>query len=136
MPRLKKNFSQKLSSCSTQLSFRRWWFRSAVILYKEKDPCKSSIKHSHKALLFTYRKKLTPFMQRKKGWILLYQTYAFFLARDTYFNTIAPLNFCTISVIIFYTYDITKYTYIFKFCICGKQISSSFSIQILVRLQI
>ena len=41
-------------------------FRSVVIIYKEKEPCKSAVKHSYKALMFTYRKELTPFMQRKK----------------------------------------------------------------------
>ena len=30
------------------------------------------------------------------------------------------LNFCTISELIFYTYDIAKFSYIFKFCICEK----------------
>ena len=29
--------------------------------------------------MFTYRKELTPFMQRKKGSILLYQTFAFLM---------------------------------------------------------
>ena len=54
-------------------------YRSVVIIYKEKEPCKSAVKHSYKALLFTYRKELTPFMQRKKGSILLYQTFAFLM---------------------------------------------------------
>mgnify|MGYP006959284813 CR=1 FL=1 len=39
---------------------------NTIITYKEKEPCKSAVKHSYKALLFTYRKELTPFMQRKK----------------------------------------------------------------------
>ena len=47
-------------------SFRWSTFRSVVIIYKEKEPCKSAVKHSYKALMFTYRKELTPFMQRKK----------------------------------------------------------------------
>jgi hypothetical protein len=29
--------------------------------------------------MFTYRKEITPFMQRKKGSILLYQTFAFLM---------------------------------------------------------
>ena len=53
--------------------------RSVVIIYKEKEPCKSAVKHSYKTLMFTYRKELTPFMQRKKGSILLYQTFAFLM---------------------------------------------------------
>ena len=58
-------------------------FRSVVIIYKEKEPCKSAVKHSYKALMFTYIKELTPFMQRKKGSILLYQTFAFLLEQVT-----------------------------------------------------
>ena len=37
------------------------------------------VQHSYKALMFTYRKELTPFMQRKKGLIRLYQTFAFLM---------------------------------------------------------
>ena len=33
--------------------------------------------------MFTYRKELTPFMQRKKGSILLYQTFAFLMEQVT-----------------------------------------------------
>ena len=55
-------------------------------IYKKKEPCKSAVKHSYKALLFTYRKELTPFMQRKKGSILLYQTFAFLMVRMTGFE--------------------------------------------------
>ena len=33
--------------------------------------------------MFTYRKELTPFMQRKKGSILLYQTFAFLMVEVT-----------------------------------------------------
>ena len=33
--------------------------------------------------MFTYRKELTPFMQRKKGSILLYQTFAFVMEQVT-----------------------------------------------------
>ena len=36
--------------------------------------------------MFTYRKELTPFMQRKKGSILLYQTFAFLMVRMTGFE--------------------------------------------------
>ena len=46
-------------------------------MYNEKELRKSAVKHSYKALMFTYRKERTPFMQRKKGSILLYQTYEF-----------------------------------------------------------
>ena len=45
--------------------------------------------------MLTYRKEITPFMQRKKGLILLYQTFAFLMATSHNFNTIAYpyLNF-------------------------------------------
>ena len=33
--------------------------------------------------MFTYRKELTPYMQRKKGSILLYQTFAFLMEQVT-----------------------------------------------------
>ena len=37
--------------------------------------------------MFTYRKELTHFKQRKKGSILLYQTFTFLMAKNYYFDT-------------------------------------------------
>ena len=56
-------------------------------MYNEKELRKSAVKQSYKALMFTYRKERTPFMQRKKGSILLYQTYEFNMALINVLNT-------------------------------------------------
>ena len=48
--------------------------------------------------MFTYRKERTPFMQRKKGSILLYQTFAFLMAEKERFSHNAASGIaCTVA---------------------------------------
>ena len=97
MPELKgaqiRNFIKNLSSRSNIN-------RSVVIIYKEKEPRKSAVKHFYKALLFTYRKELTPFVQ-KKGSILLYQTFAFLMVEATGLAPLAARPAKRLSIVCF-----------------------------------
>lgn len=59
-----------------------------VVIYKGKKPCKSAVKHYHRDLMFTYRKKRTPFLPNKKRSVTTVNCY---LTSSSSFYCIKPM---------------------------------------------